>query len=107
MAKYKASSKAAKGLAAANSAKTVKQAGTVFLFDKRNYYLMIAGVALVILGFIFMTGAKVTDPKVFDYNEIYSFRRTTLAPIVIILGFVIEVFAIMLKPKDLVSEKQA
>lgn len=70
-----------------------------FLFDKRNYYLMVAGLVLVVLGFLCMTGAKVTDPNVFDRSEIYSFRRITLAPILIIGGFVVEVFAIMLKPK--------
>jgi len=70
-----------------------------FPFDKRNYYLMVAGLVLVVLGFLCMTGAKVTDPNVFDRSEIYSFRRITLAPILIIGGFVVEVFAIMLKPK--------
>ncbi|HET8574070.1 MAG TPA: DUF3098 domain-containing protein [Edaphocola sp.] len=74
-----------------------------FLFEKRNYYLMIAGLVLVVLGFLCMTGAKVIDPNVFDRSEIYSFRRITLAPILIIGGFVVEVFAIMLKPKGKVE----
>lgn len=71
----------------------------IFLFGKRNFYLMFIGLALIVLGFLFMTGARVSDPNVFDRSEIYSFRRITLAPILIIAGFIIEVFAIMLKPK--------
>lgn len=72
----------------------------IFLFDKRNYTLMVIGFVVVIIGFLLMLGGKSTDPNVFDQSEIYSFRRITLAPIFIILGFVIEVFAIMLKPKS-------
>ncbi len=71
----------------------------VFLFDKVNYYIMFAGLALILLGFILMAGGKSADPNVFNENEIYSFRRITLAPIFIIGGFVIEAIAIMRKPK--------
>lgn len=70
------------------------------LFDKMNYYLMFAGLAVLILGFILMSGGKSPDPNVFNEAEIYSFRRITLAPILVILGFVIEIFAIMRKPKN-------
>jgi hypothetical protein len=72
----------------------------VFLFDKTNYYIMFGGLALILLGFILMAGGKSTDPHVFNKEEIYSFRRITLAPILIIAGFVVEVIAIMRKPKD-------
>ncbi len=71
----------------------------VFLFDKTNYYIMFGGLALILLGFALMTGGKSPDPHVFNENEIYSFRRITLAPIVIIAGIVVEVWAIMRKPK--------
>ncbi len=71
----------------------------VFLFDKTNYYIMFGGLALILLGFALMAGGKSPDPHVFHENEIYSFRRITLAPIVIIVGFVVEVWAIMRKPK--------
>ena len=71
-----------------------------FLFDKENYMLMAGGVALIFIGFMLMTGGKSANPHEFLYDEIYSFRRITLAPIVILLGFVTEVFAIMKKPKD-------
>lgn len=71
-----------------------------FLFDKENYTWMIGGVVLILIGFALMSGGKSPDPHQFNYDEIYSFRRITLAPIVILLGFVVEVFAIMKKPKE-------
>ena len=70
-----------------------------FLFDNTNYYIMIAGVVLILLGFMLMSGGKSPDPHVFNYDEVYSFRRVTLAPIVVMLGFLIEIYAIMRKPK--------
>jgi hypothetical protein len=71
----------------------------LFLFDKTNYYIMFAGIALILLGFLCMAGGKSPDLHVFNRDEIYSFRRITLAPILIIAGFVVEVVAIMKKPK--------
>ncbi len=82
--------------------RTTKAAATTnqtFLFDKENYMWMIGGVALILIGFMLMAGGKSPDPHQFNYDEIYSFRRITLAPIVILLGFAIEVYAIMKKPK--------
>ncbi len=80
--------------------KDKKQGNTLFLFDKTNYYIMFAGLALILLGFILMSGGKSPDPHVFNKEEIYSFRRITLAPILIIAGFVVEVVAIMRRPKS-------
>ncbi len=71
-----------------------------FLFDKQNYMWMIAGVLLIFIGFMLMSGGKSQNPHEFHYDEIYSFRRITLAPIVLLLGFAVEVYAIMRKPKD-------
>lgn len=71
-----------------------------FLFDKENYMWMIGGVVLILIGFMLMSGGKSPDPHKFNYDEIYSFRRITLAPIVILLGFAVEVYAIMKKPKE-------
>lgn len=68
-------------------------------FGKENYILLLVGLAFIITGFILMTGGGSDDPNVFS-KEIFSFRRITLAPIVVITGFVIEIFAIMKKPKD-------
>lgn len=74
--------------------------GQVFLFDKDNYTWMIVGFLLIIIGFFLMAGGKSPDPTKFNYDEIYSFRRVTLAPILIMLGFVMEVYAIMKKPRQ-------
>lgn len=71
-----------------------------FLFDKTNYILMIAGILLIFIGFMLMAGGKSANPHEFHYEEIYSFRRITLAPIVLLLGFFLEVYAIMKKPAD-------
>jgi hypothetical protein len=60
-----------------------------FVFNKTNYQLMLAGLLTIIIGFVLMYGKE----------DIYDFRKTTLAPMVVILGFVIEIFAIMKKPK--------
>ncbi len=72
----------------------------VFLFDKSNYMWMLIGVAFVLLGLVLMAGGKSEDPNVFNYDELYSFRRITLAPVLMMIGFGIEVYAIMKKPKD-------
>ncbi len=69
-----------------------------FLFDKGNYMWMIGGVILIILGYMLMSGGKSEDPTKFDYNTIYSARRVTIAPLLILIGFAVEVYAIMKKP---------
>lgn len=69
------------------------------LFNKTNYILMIAGFALVLIGFILMSGGN-TDPKVFNEAEIYSTRRITVAPIVIIIGFITIAVGILKKPSS-------
>ena len=71
-----------------------------FLFDKSNYMWMLGGVALILLGFVLMAGGKSPDPNQFNYDEIYSVRRITIAPLLILLGFGIEIYAIMKKPKE-------
>lgn len=83
------------------AAVTQKQAPAVpFVFDKSNYIIMIAGVAVILLGLLLMTGGATSDPNVFPKDEIYSFRRITLAPIVIFIGFGIEIVAILKRPKS-------
>lgn len=71
----------------------------MFLFDRSNYYWMLGGLALIILGFILIAGGKSADPTKFNYEEIYSFRRITLAPLLMLAGFGIEVYAIMKRPR--------
>jgi hypothetical protein len=70
------------------------------IFTKENYKWMAIGAAVIILGFLLMIGGKSADPNVFNKVEVYSFRRITLAPLLIIAGLVIEIYAIMKKPKD-------
>ncbi len=69
------------------------------LFTKENYKYMIAGLAVLALGFILMAGGKSADPKVFNPNEVYSTTRITIAPILILAGFALEIVGIMKKPK--------
>lgn len=63
-----------------------------------NYKLMLGGLAVIILGFILMSGGGSSDPNVFN-EEMFSFRRITLAPILVLGGFAFEIYAIMKRPK--------
>ncbi len=67
------------------------------LFGKVNYLLMIGGAIVIALGMLLMSGGKSADPNVFDPNEVYSTTRVTVAPILIVLGLVIEVYALFRK----------
>ncbi len=69
-----------------------------FLFGKRNYTFMLIGVVFIALGFILMAGGGSDNPEVFN-EDIFNFRRIRLAPTLVILGFAIEIYAIMTKPK--------
>ena len=71
-----------------------------FALAKENYILLVIGFAIIVLGFILMIGGKSDDPNVFNEEEIFSFRRITLAPIVVLGGFIFEIWAIMKKPKS-------
>lgn len=68
-----------------------------FVFGKRNYTFMFIGLAVIALGFILMAGGGSDDPNVFN-EEIYNFRRIRLAPALVLLGFGIQVYAILVKP---------
>ncbi len=68
-----------------------------FVFGKRNYIFMFIGLAVITLGFLLMAGGGSDDPNVFN-EEIYNFRRIRLAPALVLLGFGIEVYAILLNP---------
>lgn len=67
---------------------------------RENYKLLAIGFAIIVVGFLLMLGGKTKDPKEFS-DTIFSFRRITLAPIVVLAGFIFEIWAIMKKPKDL------
>lgn len=70
------------------------------LFGKSNFIWMGIGLVIILVGFLLMAGGKSQNPNIFAENEVYSFRRITLAPILIIAGFVVEVYAIMKKSND-------
>jgi hypothetical protein len=69
------------------------------LFDKQNLRWMLIGAVVIAIGMLLMVGGKSSDPAVFNEKEVYSFRRITVAPILIIAGLVIEIIAIFKKPK--------
>lgn len=69
------------------------------LFTKENYTWMIIGGVVIALGMILMSGGKSDDPNVFNNNEVYSTTRITIAPLLIVAGLLIEVYAIFKKPK--------
>jgi hypothetical protein len=78
---------------------TKKTTAPASLFTKDNYMWMIAGIIVMAIGIILMAGGKSDDPNVFKENEVYSTRRITIAPILILLGLGVEVYAIFKKPK--------
>ncbi len=72
---------------------------TGFALGRENYRLMAIGFAVIIIGFILMAGGKSDDPNVFS-DKIFSFRRITLAPMIVLAGFIFEIYAIMKRPKE-------
>ena len=70
------------------------------LFGKENYTWIVIGIVVVAIGLFLMAGGKSKDPNAFDPNEVYSTTRITIAPILILLGLAIEVYAIFRKPKS-------
>jgi hypothetical protein len=69
------------------------------MFNRQNYMWMAIGAVVMIVALLLMAGGKSPDPNVFDYKEVYSTRRITVAPILLMLGLIIEMYAIMRKPK--------
>jgi hypothetical protein len=78
----------------------VKENHPGFALGRDNYIYLIIGFVIILVGFLLMIGGKSPDPNLFNEKEIFSFRRITLAPIVVLFGFAFEIWAIMKKPKD-------
>ena len=76
-----------------------KQHTSAPLFAKENLTWMLIGAAIIALGFFLMSGGKSSDPNVFDTKQVYSTTRITVAPIVIVIGLIVEIYAIFKKPK--------
>ena len=70
-----------------------------FLFGANNYKILIIGLVVIALGFILMSGGSNENPNVFN-EEVFNFRRIRLAPMLVIAGFVVQVFAILKRNKD-------
>lgn len=85
--------------------KRKEQSKGEFIFGKRNYKWLFIGLAFIALGFILMAGGGSDDPNVFD-DSIFNWRRIRLAPTLVLIGFGIQVYAILLNPnKDSDSKK--
>ncbi len=69
------------------------------VFSWANYKWMMIGVGLIVFGFLLMAGGGSTDPNVFNYEEIFSWRRISLAPFVVLVGFGLVGYSIFKKPK--------
>lgn len=69
-----------------------------FVFSKDNYRWLLIGIGLLVVGFILMIGGGSDDPDVFN-PALFDFQRLTLAPILILAGFIVEIYAIMKRPK--------
>lgn len=69
-----------------------------FLFGRKNYIIMLIGIVFIALGFVFMAGGGSDNPEVFN-EEIYNWQRIRLAPTLVIIGLVIEIYAIFAEKK--------
>ncbi|HEY6504334.1 MAG TPA: DUF3098 domain-containing protein [Chitinophagaceae bacterium] len=69
------------------------------IFSKDNYIWMLVGIVVMAIGMFLLAGGKSEDPTKFNADEVYSTTRITVAPILILAGLVIEIFAIFRKPK--------
>ena len=78
---------------------TQKTNETGFALGKQNYILLAIGFFIIVLGFILLSGGASNDPNVFS-EDIFNFRRLTLAPMILLFGFMFEIYAIMKKPKE-------
>jgi len=80
--------------------KQVTTTSTSNLFEKQNMWLMLLGVGVIAIGMLLMVGGKSKDPNSFNYDEVYSTLRISVAPVLIIIGLGIEIYAIFKKPKS-------
>jgi len=69
-----------------------------YLFNKRRYRFLTLSILIIGIGFVLMSGGESNDPDIFN-NEIYNFRRIRLAPLIVVLGFVLCIFSILYKDK--------
>ena len=77
----------------------VQTSDPISFFQKENYVWMLAGLVVIAIGMFVMSGGKSSNPGVFDQKEVYSTTRITIAPLLILIGLGLEVFAIFKKPR--------
>ena len=99
MANTKAQPKKPATTTATTKAKSSAPKPAFELFGRENYKWMLIGIVIMAIGFVLMAGGKSSNPNVFQDKDVYSTTRITIAPILIIAGLIIEIFAIMKKPK--------
>jgi hypothetical protein len=73
---------------------------TKFGFQPENYKILLIGLAINVLGFILMIGGAAEDPNTFDASELFSTRRITIAPMFIVAGYVVILYAIMRRKRS-------
>ncbi len=76
---------------------------SAFLFTKENYYIMITGLVLILIGFILMIGGGSDDPKVFN-EAIFNTQRLTVSPLILLIGYALQIVAIFYRKKEKVQE---
>ncbi len=81
------------------SDKNYSQDKNSFAFGKVNFKILFVGLAILVVGYILMVGGGSDDPNIFN-EEIFSFRRITLAPLVLLLGYGVVFYAILKKHED-------
>jgi hypothetical protein len=88
-----------KTITKSTTAKPASKPEIQLAFGKINYMLMIGGIVLILLGYMLMSGGGSADPKVFS-PAIFDTQRLTVAPIMVVLGYALEVLAIVVNAKD-------
>lgn len=78
-----------------NPSKTPTPQPASMAVGKKNLWLILAGLGIMVIGYLLLVGGGSSDPNIFREEALFSFRRMVLAPVVIVLGFGFEVFAIM------------
>lgn len=82
-----------------HSSAASKETKTFPIFEKDNYLWMLGGIVVMAIGLLLMVGGKSDDPNQFHPDQVYSTKRITIAPILILAGLVLEIFAIFRKPR--------
>ena len=83
----------------------IEKNNKAFLFNKENYIYLIIGVVLNVVGFLLMIGGAAENLNDFNADELFHPVRLTVAPILILLGYVVIIYSIMKKPKGLKKDK--